>query len=253
MELLGIPVAQLVAKALTLGVAVALALVVQHFVVRFARAALDRTEIPSASIFVNVLRALVWSLALLSVMRPVFGVEPTAFLAALGVASVAVSLGMQDTISNLVSGLGLMAGKVVKPGDDVTVGAVTGRVTDVTWRSTTVRTRGGNVEVIPNSVLNKTSLTHVTRWNVGVCRVPLAVAPGADLDVVARDVREAATRALGESLDPEFETGVVFLGFSAYGTQGEAQLHVVDGVAFSAAQDALVRELQGRPWIARAL
>ncbi len=243
----------LLGKGVTIAAAVVVALVVQHFAVRVARRLLDVTDMPNASIFVNILRGVIWSLAVLSVLEPVFGMDPSGFVAALGVASVALSLGLQDTISNLISGLSLMAGKVIKPGDDIKVGSICGVVTDVTWRSTTVRQRGGDVEVIPNSVLNKTSLTHRTRWSVGLAVVPVAVVPSADLDEVTARIRSAARAALGADLDPAFEVEVIFNAFTAYGTQGEVRLHVNDGVVPARAQDRLARALQGSPWLANAL
>ncbi len=243
----------LLGKALMLAVAVAAALVVQRVVVRVLRKVLDASNLPSASIFINIVRALIWALALLSVVEPVFGFKPDAIITGLGVVSLAVSLGMQDTISNLVSGISIMMSKAVQPGDQVTVGGVTGEVTDVTWRSTTVRTRGGAVQVIPNSVLSSTALTHETDWAVGCCRVPVAVVPDADLDAVAAEIRETVACALDGRLDPAFETGVVFSALTAYGTQGEIQIHVLPDVVFSAAQDAVVRALSGADWLASAL
>ena len=223
----------LLAKGLTVAAAVVVALVVQHFALRLARRALEASDVPSASIFLNILRALIWSLAVLSILQPVFGMDPSGFVTALGVASVAISLGLQDTISNLISGLSLMAGKVIKPGD--------------------VRHRSGDVEVIPNSVLNKTSLTHRTAWGMGLATVPIAVRPGADLDAVAAECRQAARDVLGADLDPAFDVEVVFNALTAYGTQGEVRLHVNEGVVFSSAQDRVTRALQGRPWLACAL
>ena len=243
----------LLAKGLTVAAAVVVALVVQHFALRLARRVLEASDVPSASIFLNILRALIWSLAVLSILQPVFGMDPSGFVTALGEASVAISLGLQDTISNLISGLSLMAGKVIKPGDKISVGSVTGEVTDVTWRSTTVRHRSGDVEVIPNSVLNKTSLTHRTAWGMGLATVPIAVRPGADLDAVAAECRQAARDVLGADLDPAFDVEVVFNALTAYGTQGEVRLHVNEGVVFSSAQDRVTRALQGRPWLACAL
>ena len=250
---LQVSVGALVGKAVMLAVAVVVALVVQRVVVRLMRRALDASSLPSASIFINIVRALIWALALLSVVEPVFGFKPDAIITGLGVVSLAVSLGMQDTISNLVSGISIMMSKAVQPGDQVTVGGVTGEVTDVTWRSTTVRTRGGAVQVIPNSVLSSTALTHETDWAVGCCRVPVAVVPDADLDAVAAEIREAVARALAGRLDPAFETGVVFSALTAYGIQGEIQIHVLPDVVFSAAQDAVVRALSGADWLASAL
>lgn len=252
-HLIGVDLGGWLDKGVTLVVAVIIALVIQRVVVRLMHRVLDASNLPSASIFINIVRALIWAIALLSVMQPVFGVDPAGFVAALGVVSLAVSLGMQDTISNLVSGISLMVSKSVQPGDHVSVGGVAGEVTDVTWRSTTVRMRGGAEEVIPNSVLSKTALTRITDWSAGYCGVPIAVVPGADLDAVARECREAAARELADLLDPAFATDVVFSALTAYGTQGEVRLHVLPDVVFSTAQDRLVRALSGRPWLASAL
>ena len=252
-HLIGVELGGWLDKGVTLVVAVAIALAVQRVVVRLMHRALDASDLPSASIFINIVRALIWALALLSVMRPVFGVDPAGFVAALGVVSLAVSLGMQDTIANIISGISLMVSKSVQPGDFITVNGITGEVTDVTWRSTTVRMRGGAEEVIPNSVLSKTALTRITDWSVGYCGVPIAVVPGADLGAVADECCEVAARELADLLDPAFETDVVFLAFTAYGTQGEVRLHVRSDVVFSTAQDRLSRALSGRPWLASAL
>ena len=121
-HLIGVDLGGWLDRGVTLVVAVVIALVVQRVVVRLMHKALDASNLPSASIFINIVRALIWALALLGVLQPVFGVDPAGFVAALGVVSLAVSLGMQDTISNIVSGISLMVSKSVQPGDFVTVG-----------------------------------------------------------------------------------------------------------------------------------
>ena len=131
--------ATVVWKVVYLAVAAVVTLVVDRGVTRVARRVLDASSIPSASIFVNIIRGVIWAFGLLSVLEPVFGIKATAFVAALGVTSVVLSFGLQDTVSNVFSGLGLMLGKVVQPGDYVSVGGFEGFVTDVNWR----RERGG--------------------------------------------------------------------------------------------------------------
>lgn len=251
-SVLGLGLGELATRAGFLVVVLGIALVVQHFVVRAARKALDGSNVPSASIFVNLLRALVWSFALLGVLKPVFGVEPTAFVTALGVTSLVVSLGLQDTISNLVGGLGLMVARVVRPGDQVTVGDISGEVVDVTWRSTMVRARDGKLQLIPNSVLNKTALTRRTRWQVTVADLPLVVAPGADLDAVTEEVRGLAQTLLAGQLDPEFDVELTFGELTPFGARGVVHLHVRDDVVPAAAVDTLARALARRAWLARA-
>ncbi|MFR3452353.1 MAG: mechanosensitive ion channel domain-containing protein [Collinsella sp.] len=56
----------------------------------------------------------------------------------LGVVGIAVSLGFQDTLSNLIGGLTVSVSRTVEPGDNIRMGpsGVTGVVQDVTWRAT---------------------------------------------------------------------------------------------------------------------
>lgn len=231
--------------------------VVAHFVDKLAsrglRRLLDVSDVPSASIFVNIVRVLIWVVALTVVLQPVFGIEPNAVITALGVTGVAISLGVQDTVSNLIGGLFLMIGKTISIGDNVTVGSTTGRVSDIDLRSTTVELRGGNKEVIPNSVLNKESLAKIAPSNVGSCGITIYVRPEADLTAVTEEIKQAAVAAVGSNLDPEYDVSVLFSGFDAYGTKGTIWVHVKDDVVFATAQDAVTRALQGRPWLASAL
>ena len=229
--------------------------VASKVVKRALHALLDHPEnpLPASSLIINIGRGVVWVIGGSIILQSCFGINPNALVTALGVGGVALSLGLQDTISNIVGGLGLMVSRAVRPGDRVTVGSTSGVVTDVTWRSTTLRTRGGDVDVIPNSVLNKTTLTHIADANAGVCKVPFAVAPDADLDAVTTEVRAAVAEALGSDLNPQYQTGVNFAELTAYGTQGEVVLHVADGVGFPSAKNRVAHALHGRPWLARAV
>lgn len=248
--ILGLTLPDFARRVAFLAIALLLAALASHALSRALRRALDATDVPSASIFVNIGRGLVWALAVLSVLQPVFGIEPTAFVTALGVTSLALSLGLQDTISNLIGGLSLMVGRVVKPGDLVGVAGFVGEVTDVSWRATTVRNRLGDEQVIPNSVLNKTALEHLTLETESLCEVSLVVAHGADLAVVEGEILDAA-REMRELLNPDIPPRVFFSGTDVYGVQCSVSLHLAPGALPASTRNALVRRLAGRPWFAR--
>lgn len=247
---LGLTAHELVWRFVLLALAIAVAAGISHVLARGLRRLLDASEVPSASIFVNIARGLVWALAILAVLQPVFGIEPTAFVTALGVTSLALSLGLQDTISNLIGGLSLMVGRVVKPGDLVDVAGFVGEVTDVSWRATTVRNRLGDEQVIPNSVLNKTALEHLTLETESLCEVSLVVAHGADLAVVEGEILDAA-REMREMLNADIPPRVFFSGADAYGIQCTVSLRLAAGSLPASTRNALVRRLAGRPWLAR--
>ena len=162
-----------------------IAAVVVKVVSKGLRIALDKSNIPSASIFVNIVRVLIWVIAISLILQPVFGINPTTLMTALGVGGIAVSLGLKDTIANIVSGFGLMLGKVLKPGDLVTIQGVSGTVKDVTWRHTIVMDRSGVEMWVPNSVLNTAALEKLPPAAEAMATIPFTARGGKRLDTQA--------------------------------------------------------------------
>ena len=212
---------------------------------RILRDALAKTNIPDASIFVNIVRGSVWLVAGLCILKPVFDISPNAFIASLGAASIAVSLGLQTTISNLVGGLTLMASKVVQPGDYITVNGITGEVVDVNWRDTTVRDRVGNTVVVPNSQLNSSSLTRLTPQLASQATLDVTFKPGCDLEQACQEVIARADKALGPVADPANATRIVCTGTGSAGTKATLLFNVRPGTTFESAIDTVVRSLEG--------
>ena len=177
-QILGMDASVFMGKLWLLLVVVCVAGVVTHWLVRIASKALDRSEIPSVTIFINILRVIIWTFALLIVLEPVFGIQPTAFVTALGIGGIVLSFGLQDTIKNVVAGIILMATHAIKPDDNVKFGDVRGKVVDITWRNTILRTRAGDELVIPNSVLNNTSFVRLGERDATEIPLEILLAPG---------------------------------------------------------------------------
>lgn len=237
-----------VSKVIILVVILAVTTLVDRFVSRVARHALEASSIPSATIFVNIIRGVIWAFGILATMRPVFGIEPTAFVTALGISSVVLSFGLQDTVSNVFSGLVIMMSKVVKPGDYISVGGFEGFVVDVTWRQTCVADRVGNTQIIPNSVLNKTAFTRKGESGKGFCELELALKADIDVDKIAALIEECARESLADVLDPAFDVKLAISSADAYGIHASVWLHVRDDVAFGSVKDRLARSLMSTPW-----
>jgi small-conductance mechanosensitive channel len=237
-----------VGKLTYLAIVIVLAALFEHFVVKTSSNALKVAEVPQASIFVNILRGFIWSLALLFVLRPVFGIEPTAFVTALGVTSFAVSLGMQDTISSLFSGLTLMVSRIIMPGDYIKVGNFTGKVADITWRSTIVESRAGDVECIPNSVLSKTSFTKLTERSATAATMKIAVDKHANYAQVADEISAVAVKELGDLAMPWSEPRVRFGDVDAFSVNVTLTVYIWPDASIADAVDLISRGLEGKPW-----
>ena len=142
-----------VITAITVVVILSLTAVCARLVMRFMRKLLHFNEeknLPSSSIFVNIARASVWVLGICIMLSTCFNVDVSAAITAMGIGGIAISLGFQDTISNLIGGLQVSLMRIVKPGDNIEVGSSSGVVKDVTWRHTTIRNSAGAEVIVPN-------------------------------------------------------------------------------------------------------
>lgn len=241
------------ARTALCGIALAAAtLVLSRIVTRALRHLLNRdsSPLPASSIIVNVARAALWTAAGGLILDVCFGIKANGLITALGVGGIAISLGFQSTLSNLIGGLTITFMGIVKPGDNIEVGAVSGVVEDVAWRHTTVRDALGQTVIIPNSVISTTSLVHLLPATRVV--VPVSVrrrdpghAPGApagpDLDSLADRLAEAA-RGAASAVSPVVEgPKVVFSQIGALGIEGKVIFEIADPSEASAAADAVVR------------
>ena len=101
-------------KLILLAVVLIVAALIDKALTKVVRRVLDKSQVPNASIFVNIMRAVVWVFAIGTLLQPVFGINPTTIFTALGIGGLAVSLGLKDTIANVIGGFGLMLGRVIR-------------------------------------------------------------------------------------------------------------------------------------------
>ena len=70
-----------------------------------------------------------------------------------GIIGLGVTLALQSTLSNLFSGIWLLSDKVLRLGDNIKLGDVTGEVIKLSFRSTWLKTKEGNIAIVSNSAL----------------------------------------------------------------------------------------------------
>lgn len=107
----------------------------------------------SSSIIANITRVIVFLVGILVILQTL-GISITPVLTALGVGGLAVALALQETLSNLFSGIQVLASQQIRTGDYVKLDTgEEGYVSDITWRSTTIRALPNNLIIVPNSKL----------------------------------------------------------------------------------------------------
>lgn len=95
------------------------------------------------------------------VVTGVWQIDLSGLITALGVGSLVIALALQDTLSNLVSGLLLLFASPFKMGDFIEFGDITGRVTDQNWWSVTIFSYSKWAYVsVPNGSLAKATISN---------------------------------------------------------------------------------------------
>ena len=99
------------------------------------------------------------------------GISVAPLLATLGVGALALALALQPTLGNIFAGIQLVAAGQFQVGDFLRVNdsGVEGYVTDIGWRTTTLRTLLDNYVIIPNSQLAESVLTNLHTPNPSAC------------------------------------------------------------------------------------
>ena len=98
---------------------------------------------------VKLIRIALITLAVIIVLNSM-GIDLSVLALFSGAVGVGLGFGLQKIVSNLVSGIILLADKSVKPGDVISVGDHFGRVEHMGARYTLVDTRDGREYLIPN-------------------------------------------------------------------------------------------------------
>ncbi len=103
-------------------------------------------------------------------------------MAAIGVG---LGFGLQEIVSNFVSGLILLAERPVKPGDVVTIGQLSGTVSHINIRATTIVNFDRQEVMVPNRNLITNEVINWTRSDtINRVVVAIGVAYGSDMDKV---------------------------------------------------------------------
>lgn len=121
-------------------------------------------------------------------------------MAAIGVG---LGFGLQEIVSNFVSGIILLIERPVRPGDTVTIGDMSGTVQRINIRATTILNFDRREVIVPNRTLITSNVTNWTRSDtINRLVVSIGVAYGSDVDRVSELLLEIAAEQPEALTDP---------------------------------------------------
>jgi small conductance mechanosensitive channel len=104
---------------------------------------------------------IVYSIATIMILWTL-DIDVTGLVAGLGIGALIIGFALKDIIENWISGLLIISGKTYRIGDVIRVGDLTGVVTDISLRTTILKTYDRNEIAIPNSNLLRQNIINLT-------------------------------------------------------------------------------------------
>jgi small-conductance mechanosensitive channel len=155
------------------------------------------------------------------------GLDLSSLAVIAGAVGIGVGFGLQNIISNFVSGVILLAERPIAIGHRVEVGNVAGQVTRINLRSTTVVTNDNITIIVPNSDFISQSVTNWSHGDPKVrLRLPVGVAYGSDVGGLRQALLEVALE--NPSVLKEPAPTVRFLGFGDSSLDFELAVWTID-------------------------
>lgn len=118
------------------------------------------------------------------------GVSPTTLAAVLGTGTVAIGLGAQSVIKDIIAGFFIILENQFGVGDIITIEGKTGSVEDITIRTTQLRGPDGTLHIIPNGAISIVS---------NMCKEYINAI--VDVDIAYEENLEAVLKILNNEMD----------------------------------------------------
>ncbi len=215
--LLGMTWLNLLSSLLILGIGI----VAVKYAVRYFRKGLSRSRLPDLVVeFLSRFLSVLLYVAVLLVFVSSLGIEVGPVVLGLSaIIGLVLGFGMQDTLTNISSGVWIAALRPMDKGDFVTIGGYSGTVNAVGIMATELLTVDNQLITIPNKLVWNNSIINNTRMPTRRASVDVGISYKSDLDKAIRaamDLMNAHPKVLQ---DPSPAVVVLGLGDSSVDLQ----------------------------------
>ncbi len=131
------------------------------------------------------------AIILISILNE-FGFKLSHLLGAAGIVGIAIGFASQTSVSNIISGIFLIAERPFEVNDVITVGGTTGQVLSIDILSVKLRTFDNKYVRIPNETIIKSEVTNITRFPIRRLDIDVGVAYKEDIGRVRGILLEIA-------------------------------------------------------------
>ena len=137
--------------------------------IRIVKAVMNRAlsratklDVPIKNLITKLITTLLWALTII-IVAGAFGINATSLVAVLSIAGLALSLSVQNLLTNFFSGIMLLINKPFKEGDFVELGDKVGTVKNIGFFNTVLNTPDNISIAIPNGDLTSAAVKNYSR------------------------------------------------------------------------------------------
>ena len=123
----------------------------------------------------NVVSVVIMAFGVAAVLAQ-FGIQILSVIAGLGIVGIAVGFAAQETLSNFIAGVTLLIERPFRIGDWVEINGQTGKVREITLRTTRLRSRDNVVMAIPNASVASSDIVNYSAGGPLRVRIPVGIA-----------------------------------------------------------------------------
>jgi len=194
------------------------------------RAALHKADFHEALIRLMVDNLYRYAIMIVSLVMAAdqLGINVGAALAGLGVAGIALGFAAQDSVANVISGIMIFWDKPFIVGDWIRTEGNCGKVTEITLRSTRIRTNRNTYVVIPNKSVIDAVLENYSKHGELRIDVPIGIAYKEDIRQAREVLLEAVRKIPGVMAQPQPDVVVESLGDSSVNLLVRAWIETAD-------------------------
>ncbi len=114
-------------------------------------------------IFIDLAKLVFFVIIVVVLLKSTFDIDPSSILTSSAILTAVIGFAMQDTIGSLISGLLIQIEKPFAIGDWIAVATHEGKVVEISWRYTKIKTISRDYVLIPNNSISRDTLVNFNR------------------------------------------------------------------------------------------
>lgn len=161
-----------------------------------------KTESAAASFIISLVRATI-SLFMFFFILKIMGIDTTGIISIAAATGIAVGFALQDSLSNIASGVILLFTKPFKESDHVKINSTEGKIAKVNITTTEIVTADNVLIVVPNKQIIGTEIINYSKRRTRRISITIPASYEADVDSVKKTLIDVAINELNALPSPE--------------------------------------------------